>query len=99
MSMDDDLRRETDLDDPDEIEAYESRLVRPSSPDASVPASPDETRWKTNLWLFVATVFSVFLTGADYAKGLPEHPGWLELAHALLTGWVFAVPLLAILLC
>jgi membrane-associated protease RseP (regulator of RpoE activity) len=98
MSTDEDLR-EPDLDDPDEVEAYESRLVRPSSPDASVPASPDEARWKTNLWLFVATVFSVFLTGAEYAEALPKHPGWSELAHALPKGWPFAVPLLAILLC
>ncbi|HEX6272108.1 MAG TPA: site-2 protease family protein, partial [Polyangiaceae bacterium] len=57
---------------------------------------------RTNVVLFLATVISVFLAGAEYA--LPEgarHPeglGELFDPRFLVTGWPFAVPLLAILL-
>jgi membrane-associated protease RseP (regulator of RpoE activity) len=56
-------------------------------------------RWKVNALLFVATVFSVFLTGAAvWGPGLPEDGGWLDLLRAIPAGWPFAVPLLGILL-
>jgi membrane-associated protease RseP (regulator of RpoE activity) len=55
-------------------------------------------RWKVNLLLFVATVFSVFLTGsAVWGDGLPLGGGVLGLLRGLASGWPFAVPLLAIL--
>ncbi len=60
------------------------------------PPAPTGVRWKLNLALFVATVFSVFLTGAQYREeNAPvPHGFWPTLA----SGWSFGVPLLAILL-
>jgi membrane-associated protease RseP (regulator of RpoE activity) len=55
-------------------------------------------RWKINLLLFVATVFSVFLTGAAvWGDGLPLGGGVRGILRGLANGWPFAVPLLAIL--
>jgi membrane-associated protease RseP (regulator of RpoE activity) len=55
-------------------------------------------RWKTNLVLFLATVFSMFLTGTLYAGRFDQEAGLVGALRALPTGWSFAVPLLAILL-
>lgn len=63
------------------------------------PLSPAPRKYRTQLLLFVVTVFSVFLAGAQYA-GPPDAPGDAEtgLLRFLATGWPFAIPLLAILL-
>ena len=60
--------------------------------------APEPFRWKLNLALFLATVASVFLTGARYVDTLPEASSWRDTLRALPTGASFAVPLLAILL-
>jgi membrane-associated protease RseP (regulator of RpoE activity) len=69
-------------------------------------APPDDNplrRWRLHLGLFVATTFSVFLTGAGYSYStssdpiVPDSPA--NFLHFLLSGWTFAVPLLAILVC
>ncbi len=60
--------------------------------------APEPFRWKLNLALFLATVASVFLTGARYVDSLPEGSGWRDTLRSLPTGASFAVPLLAILL-
>ena len=63
----------------------------------AVPAQPFEPspgfNPRTNLWLFVATVISVFLAGRLWAPP-PASGGWIA---RWLSGWTFAVPLLAIL--
>ena len=61
-------------------------------------SAPEPFRWKLNLALFVATVASVFLTGARYVGQGPGPLGWRETLRTLPSGWSFAVPLLAILL-
>jgi membrane-associated protease RseP (regulator of RpoE activity) len=57
---------------------------------------PDHSprRVRTNVLLFLATVVSVFMTGAGYAGPSGSH----DLLRLLLGGWTFAVPLLVILL-
>jgi membrane-associated protease RseP (regulator of RpoE activity) len=70
--------------------------------------TPDEKRGfaavRTNVYLFLATVVSVFFAGAEYVYRGPEPAGfvaWLRTLldpHFLITGYAFAVPLLAILL-
>lgn len=55
---------------------------------------PEPRRVRTNVLLFVATVASVFWTGANF----PFIRGWSDLRQMLLDGWTFAVPLMAILL-
>ena len=60
--------------------------------------APEPFRWKLNLVLFLATVASVFLTGARYVDEGPGPAGWRETLRTLPSGWSFAVPLLAILL-
>ncbi len=54
--------------------------------------------YRTNLILFVATVFSVFLAGAGYAGTLVADGSAAEKIKGLLGGYSYAVPLLAILL-
>jgi membrane-associated protease RseP (regulator of RpoE activity) len=74
--------------------------------DESVEEEPDTRRGfarvSTNLWLFLATVVSVFFTGAEYVRsgtgGLAGGLKSLLDPRFLITGWQFAVPLLAILL-
>jgi membrane-associated protease RseP (regulator of RpoE activity) len=57
---------------------------------------------RTNVYLFVATVISVFFAGAEYVSSEPlGFVGGLRALfdpRFLVTGWQFAVPLLAILL-
>lgn len=71
----------------------------PVSPPISVapseaPATPKRARWPLNLLLFAATVWSVFEVGQVW-NGHADVPGW----RGWVSGWPFAVPLLAILLC
>jgi membrane-associated protease RseP (regulator of RpoE activity) len=72
--------------------------------DSAAP-TPDEPlrRWRLHLALFLATTFSVFLTGAGYRFATSEDAVVPDNAGAfwqfLLGGWTFAVPLLAILVC
>lgn len=75
-------------------DANEAR-VRESDPPSS-GAAP--FTWKTNLFLFLATVVSVFYAGASYAGAMPVDGGLLASLRALPRGWTFAVPLLGILL-
>jgi len=74
----------------------------PEGPDADGPPSEDGQappfRWKANAVLFVATVVSVFLTGALYVSPRLADEPWPVILRAIPTGWPFAVPLLAILL-
>ncbi len=79
--------------------------------ESDVPDEPEPLRWRLPLALFLATVFSTFYVGAGQvlqhepatffaqrrAEGLTTALrafGW-----AMGKGWVFALPLLAILLC
>lgn len=66
--------------------------------DPEASEAPEPFRWKLNLVLFVATVASVFLTGANYVAEGPDPLGWRDTLRTLPSGWSFAVPLLAILL-
>jgi membrane-associated protease RseP (regulator of RpoE activity) len=74
--------------------------LRRSMPEVEEPEfdpEPGPVNLRTPVLLFLATAVSVFLTGAvGVPSGEPE--GWGGFAHALLGGWTFAVPLLAILL-
>ncbi len=60
-------------------------------------AQPRPFRWRLNLVLFVATVASVFYTGALYGAESAPH-GLAGILRAIPQGWRFGVPLLAILL-
>lgn len=86
----------------------------PGTPEGDAPASiaPEEDErphWRTNVVLFIATVFTVFLTGAGYENAIPRDPedlfnllrtkdGFIAFLHGLPHGWTYAVPLLTILL-
>jgi membrane-associated protease RseP (regulator of RpoE activity) len=67
-----------------------------------VPRKPDPkpTRVSVNIILFILTVLSVLLVGAQPQGNMPaDIPGQVRfLAGALLTGWPYAVSLLSILL-
>jgi len=63
-------------------------------PTAAEPELPP-VRWKLPLGLFVATVVSVFLTGAGWDA--PKEADYVWLLTHLYRGWTFAVPLMAIL--
>ena len=73
-------------------------LAANEAPASAAPESLAPPRWRTNLILFIATVFSVFLAGAGYAGKLPADGSFTDLLRALPHGWTFAVPLLSILL-
>lgn len=66
------------------------------------PKHPDPAPEKisTNIILFVLTVFSVMLAGAQVEGPIPEDPmaQMLLLARSIFTGWPFALSLLGILL-
>lgn len=55
---------------------------------------PEPRSVRTNVLLFLATVASVFMTGAQY----PQISNWFDFKQMLLHGYTFAVPLMAILL-
>jgi membrane-associated protease RseP (regulator of RpoE activity) len=61
---------------------------------SDAPVAPKRARWPLNLLLFAATVWSVFEVGQVW-NGHADVPGW----RGWVSGWPFAVPLLAILLC
>jgi membrane-associated protease RseP (regulator of RpoE activity) len=70
-----------------------------SADDGALEDAPlPPVRWKVNLALFLATLVSVFFTGASYEGKLPTGAGLLEMVKALPSGWTYAVPLMAILL-
>jgi membrane-associated protease RseP (regulator of RpoE activity) len=75
-----------------------SSLREDEAPASHEPAAAARPRWKTNVILFIATLLSVFLTGAIYAGKVPAHGSYLDLLRSLPHGWTFAVPLLSILL-
>ena len=60
---------------------------------------PKKEKVSTNIILFVLTVFSVMLAGAQPAGPIPNDPAgqMLLLAKSILTGWPFALSLLGIL--
>ena len=60
---------------------------------------PKKEKVSTNIILFVLTVFSVMLAGAQPAGPVPNDPigQMLLLAKSILTGWPFALSLLGIL--
>lgn len=62
--------------------------------------APKPTRVSVNIILFILTVLSVMLAGAQPEGALPnDFPGqMLALAKSILTGWPFAVSLMGILL-
>lgn len=79
----------------------------PASADAGPLAvqaanAPEQARpaWPTNLVLFVVTVVSVFFAGAAQVVTPEEASGLIDLLRpqVLVRGWVFAVPLMSILL-
>lgn len=71
----------------------------PGGPDSEPELEPPVRRVSTNVLLFLATVVSVFITGAGYAAAPGAEPESLrDFLSVLLSGWTFAVPLLAILL-
>ena len=60
--------------------------------------------WQKHLLLFLATLFTVFLAGAQWEappppEGTTSTGALLHLLQHLHTGWPFAVPLMAILVC
>jgi len=68
--------------------------IAPKQPD------PKPDKVSTNIILFVLTVFSVMLAGAQPDGPMPEDAGgqMLMLAKSILTGWPFALSMLGILL-
>jgi membrane-associated protease RseP (regulator of RpoE activity) len=59
--------------------------------------APPRPRYWTNALLFVATVVSVLLAGATYARAISPHASPLEVLRALPQGAPFALALLGIL--
>jgi membrane-associated protease RseP (regulator of RpoE activity) len=66
------------------------------------PPAPRPSNPRTNLLMFVLTVLSVMLTGAQIPEGIPIPEDFLGilglLARYIYTGWPFALALLSILL-
>lgn len=62
--------------------------------------TPKPDKVSTNIILFVLTVFSVMLAGAQVEGPIPEDPlaQMILLARSIFTGWPFALSLLGILL-
>ena len=67
---------------------------------APKPPEPKQDRISTNILLFVLTVFSVMLAGAQPEGTMPDDfmGQLLMLAKSIFTGWPFALSLLGILL-
>jgi membrane-associated protease RseP (regulator of RpoE activity) len=67
---------------------------------APKPPEPKKDKVSTNIILFVLTVFSVMLAGAQPEGALPDDFAgqMLVLARSIFTGWPFALSLLGILL-
>jgi membrane-associated protease RseP (regulator of RpoE activity) len=67
---------------------------------APKPPEPKQDKVSTNIILFVLTVFSVMLAGAQPEGVMPKDVAGqlLMLAKSILTGWPFALSLLGILL-
>ena len=54
--------------------------------------------WRRAIFLFALTLLSTFIVGAEMVRWHPEHPSVVD-PFNLLNGWVFALPLMGILLC
>ena len=80
----------------DEAEPLED-VPAPEASDSTPAPAATPSRLRVHVILFVATVVSVFLTGAFYAGAIPADAGVVGWLRALPHGWRFAVPLLAIL--
>lgn len=80
---------------PERVVPQRRRLPAPEDPE--LDPEPGPVNLRTPVLLFFATAVSVLLAGAT---GVPsaELGGWGDFVRALLAGWTFAVPLLAILL-
>jgi len=67
---------------------------------APKPPEPKKDKISTNIILFVLTVFSVMLVGAEPTGAMPKDLAGqlLMLAKSIFTGWPFALSLLGILL-
>jgi membrane-associated protease RseP (regulator of RpoE activity) len=67
---------------------------------APKPAEPKKDKISTNIILFVLTIFSVMLAGAQPEGPMPKDfiGQFLMLAKSIFTGWPFALSLLGILL-
>lgn len=78
-------------------ERYEPDVWAPRAPEPGL--DPSAPSYRRPVILFIATVVSVFLAGARYAAS-PEAPlgTWTDVVSVMLSGWTFAVPLMAILL-
>lgn len=64
------------------------------------PPEPKADKVSTNIILFILTIFSVMLAGAQVDGPIPQEPlaQMILLAKSILTGWPFALSLLGILL-
>lgn len=82
--------------DPQADESHSPEAIAPEAPLSEPPPRP--FRYRTNLILFIATVFSVFLAGAAYAGTFTGEGGLRAGLYGLLGGYSYAVPLLSILL-
>lgn len=78
-------------------EPAEDLVAEPYAPHLDDPP-PHPFRYRTNLILFIVTVFSVFLAGASYAGTFTGEPGLRAWLRGLWGGYSYAIPLLSILL-
>ena len=67
----------------------------PGDPDGD---SQQAFQWRTNALLFVLTLISVFVAGVGWSA-TPEAAQTFSAPRLFLEGWIFAVPLLGILVC
>ena len=79
----------------------DSDEITPAPPSSDPPVRvPDPAeQFRLAAMLFVATTLSVFYAGAFWATGKPSPDEIGQLLPYMLQGWVFAVPLLSILVC